>query len=134
MRALHAALLAIAISSTFGCASGAPRASTGSNSNVITAEEIAAGSGSTAYEVIQRLRPRYLRTRGAVQGSPSGSTNNIEPVDVVVYVNDNRVGNSEQLRQISVSQIREIRYYSASEATTKWGTGHIAGAIQVVSR
>jgi hypothetical protein len=57
-----------------------------------------------------------------------------EAVDLVVYLNDNRLGGTDQLRQLAISEISEIRYYSASEATTKWGTGHSAGAIQIVSR
>ena len=142
MRALHAAVIATALCSALGCASrGGSGASTGSsaaqlrgNSNVITSEEITAGAGSTAYEVIQRLRPNYLRTRGAVRGAPTANGNNsLEPIDIVVYVNESRVGGSDQLRQISVHDIREIRYFSANEATTKWGTGHSAGAIQVLS-
>jgi hypothetical protein len=102
--------------------------------NVITTEEIADSPNTNAYELIQRLRPAFLRTRGAVRGAPSNGVNSIQPVDVVVYLNDTRLGTSDQLRQIATSDIREIRYYSASDATTKWGTGNIAGAIQVVTR
>jgi hypothetical protein len=117
-----------------GCASTS--AATGQkNQNVITSEEIAGqSSAATAYDVIQRLRPNFLRTRGAVHGSPSGTTNNLEQVDLVVYLNETRLGGTDELRQIPTTEIREIRYYSASDATTKWGTGHSAGAIQVFSR
>ena len=124
------ALLATAV----GCASsGVPKA--GKNQNVITAEEIAQTSGMTAYDLIQHLRPNYLRTRGAVHGSPSADgTNHLEAIDVVVYLNETKFGGTDQLRQIAFSDIREIHSYSASEATTKWGTGHSAGAIQVLTR
>jgi hypothetical protein len=109
-----------------GCASTS--AATGQrNQNLITSEEIAAqSSAATAYDVIQRLRPNFLRTRGAVHGSPSGTTNNLEQVDLVVYLNETRLGGTDQLRQIPTTEIREVRYYSASDATTKWGTGHSA--------
>jgi hypothetical protein len=124
------ALLALAV----GCASSGASAGK-QNPNVITTEEIGQSTASTAYELIQRLRPNYLRTRGAVHGSPTASgENRLETVDLVVYLNENRLGGTDQLRQMPISEIREIRYYSASEATTKWGTGHSAGAIQVVSR
>jgi hypothetical protein len=126
-------LVTAIIAVSMGCAS-APAASSRDNGNVITSEEIAKTSGSNAYEIIQRLRPNYLRTRGAVHGAPSGGVNRLETVDLVVYLNDSRFGGSDQLRQISVNEIREIRYYNAAEATTKWGTGHSAGAIQVISR
>jgi hypothetical protein len=129
-RLIATAMLSLAV----GCASagGAPVAR--QNQIVISSEEITAISAPTAYVVIQKLRPNFLRTRGAVHGAPVGGTNNIEAVDLVVYLNENRLGGSEQLRQISTTDIREIRYFSASEATTKWGTGHSAGAIQIISR
>jgi len=124
------ALLAMAV----GCASSGV-AKSGKNQNVITAEEVAQTSATNAYELIQHLRPNYLRTRGAVHGSPSADgTNHLEAVDIVVYLNETKFGGTEQLRQITLSDIREIRYYSASEATTKWGTGNSAGAIQVLTR
>ena len=103
------------------------------NQNVISTDEITQSAASNAYDLIQRLRPNYLRTRGAVHGTPD-KANKLEPVDVVVYLNENRLGTTEQLRQISTMDIREIRYFNSSEATTKWGTGHSAGAIQVVTR
>ena len=129
-RLLATAMLSLAI----GCASSGGSSAAMQNQNVISSEEITASSATTAYEVIQKLRPNFLRTRGAVHGAPVGGANNIETVDLVVYFNENRLGGSEQLRQISTTEIREIRYFSASEATTKWGTGHSAGAIQIVSR
>lgn len=116
-----------------GCASSG--AAPTRNQNVITTEEIAKSSATNAYDLIQRLRPNFLRTRGAVHGAPgSNGSTNIESVDLVVYLNENRLGGSDQLRQISTTDIREVRYFSASDATTKWGTGHTAGAIQIVSR
>jgi hypothetical protein len=128
-RVLVAATMALtACASSGGGASAAKQ-----NPNVISMEEIVESSASNAYEVIQRLRPNFLRTRGAVHGTP-GATNAIEMVDLVVYLNENRLGGSDQLRQIATGDIKEIRYFNSSEATTKWGTGHSAGAIQVVSR
>jgi len=127
-------VLVAAIVALTACASGGGVATAAKqNPNVISMEEIIESSASNAYEVIQRLRPNFLRTRGAVHGTP-GATNAVEMVDLVVYLNENRLGGSDQLRQISTTDIKEIRYFNSSEATTKWGTGHSAGAIQIVSR
>jgi hypothetical protein len=128
-RALVAAMVAL----TACASSGGGASSARQNPNVISMEEIVESSASNAYEVIQRLRPNFLRTRGAVHGTP-GATNAVEMVDLVVYLNENRLGGSDQLRQIATTDIKEIRYFNSSEATTKWGTGHSAGAIQIVSR
>lgn len=127
-------LTLLAATALMACATARPAPGTRSDPNVITAEEIAQGPSSNVYELIQRVRPNFLRTRGAVHGSPSNGVNRIEPVDLVVYLNENRLGGSDQLRQIPTSDVREIRYYSASDATTKWGTGHSAGAVQVITR
>jgi hypothetical protein len=133
-RILATAMLALAIGCASGGASGGTAPGPRQNSNLISTEEITDAAAANAYDLIQRLRPNFLRTRGAVHGTPNGTTNKIEYVDLVVYLNENRLGGTDQLRQISTSDIREIRYFSASEATTKWGTGHSAGAIQIVSR
>jgi hypothetical protein len=111
-----------------------PAAATRSSNNVITRKEIEGTSGSNAYEIIQRLRPTFLSKRGAMRSAPTNGTNAVEAVDLVVYLNNNRLGGSDQLKNISPSDIGEIRYYSASDATTKWGLGHTAGAVQVISR
>jgi len=128
------ASLFLAVGCASGGASGGASAPARQSTNVISGEEITTSGATNAYDVIQKLRPSFLRTRGAVHGAPVGTANNIEAVDLVVYLNENRLGGSEQLRQLSTADISEIRYFSASEATTKWGTGHSAGAIQVVSR
>lgn len=125
-------LLLVTIACASGGSSGVQQAAK-TNPNLITTEEVRGSSATNAYELIQRLRPSFLRTRGAMRGASNGTTTTFEPVDVVVYLNDSRLGNSEQLRQIPLSDIHEIRYFSASDATTKWGTGHSAGAIQVIT-
>lgn len=134
MQSLRPLLTGAVLCLAIACASGGTSAAVRQNTSVISTEEITSSGATNAYEVIQKLRPNFLRTRGAVHGAPVGGTNNLEAVDLVVYLNENRIGGSDQLRQISTTEISEIRYFSASEATTKWGTGHSAGAIQIVSR
>jgi hypothetical protein len=35
---------------------------------------------------------------------------------------------------MSANDIESTRYFSASDATTKWGTGYTGGAIEVTTR
>jgi hypothetical protein len=93
--------------------------------DVLTAEEISRASGMTAYDVVQQLRPQFLRIRTgrSVQGSGQ-----IEPV---IYVDNIRSGGLAALRDIRAESVEEIRYIGASDATTRFGTGHMAGAILV---
>lgn len=92
----------------------------------ITAEEIATlPEVGDAYEAIQRLRPRFLQTRG---------TNRIlssDPPQPVVYLDEVKRGQLDFLRTVPVRTIGEIRYLRGLDATTRWGTGHEAGAIMI---
>lgn len=119
---LGSAVLLLAI--TVACAtSGGSRAATGGR-DVITREEILAANVSTAEEVVRRLRPEFLRSRGQSSADPNANR-------PVVYVDGVRAGGPEALRNIAANDVREIRYISAADATTRYGTGHVGGVIEV---
>ena len=89
--------------------------------NRISREEIMerGDNASTAMEVVRRLRPAWLLARGA---------------DPVVYVdNVRRPGGVDALFSVPVGQIRLLEFIGAADATTRWGTGHTGGVIQVVT-
>lgn len=94
-----------------------------SSTYLITEEQVAGVQVSTALEVVQRLRPGWLRGRG-VDGITRSTT-------VQVYVDGVRYGGPGSLASVSTSGIQSIRYYDANEATQRWGTGHARGAIEV---
>jgi hypothetical protein len=100
--------------------------------NLITSDEITqSGAGmETAFDIVQRLRPTMLRSRATT----FGSNNQGQQVPVVVYSDDVRLGTVENLRTIPATQVREIRYISATDATQRWGTNHSSGAIQVITK
>ena len=76
-------------------------------------------NASTAIEVVRRLRPAWLLSRGA---------------DPVVYVdNVRRPGGVDALFNVPVGQIRLLEFIGAADATTRWGTGHTGGVIQVLT-
>lgn len=52
----------------------------------------------------------------------------------MVRLNDQDMGDFGALRQIQTSSIREIRYYSATEATAKFGGIHGRPVIHVTMR
>ena len=97
--------------------------------NVITAEELAGRPTLNARQAIEQLRPQFLRTRGTT------TLGNAAAGDVIwVYVDGTRMGDLSVLNNITVPEIREIRYLSPSEATNRWGTGHVQGAILITRR
>jgi hypothetical protein len=111
------------------------------NPRMITAAEIVRAGGSDAFEVVQSLRPQWLRVRGQttlrtseVRGLRDETFDAMVQTPVVVYVEGHRVGGSEALRGIAVAQIREIRHVDSREAVQRWGSDHGNGAIVVLLR
>jgi hypothetical protein len=43
-------------------------------------------------------------------------------------------GELDALRQLSIGNIETMRYLSAADATTKYGTGYPGGVIEVTTR
>lgn len=82
-----------------------------------------AGVGST-YDIVQRLRPAWLRTR-------SSGTTRSAPQYAIVYLDGTRIGGLEALRRVNSTDVQTIRYLSGPDATTRYGTGHEGGAILI---
>ena len=135
MRVLRAAVSVVAVVALAACASGGTSAGAGKtrySQNVITADELATVDVTDAYQAIQRLRPQFLsNSRGPTQmGTRSGTTD----AGIQVYMNDQRLGDVSSLSQIPKNDIKEIRFLSASEASSRFGTGNTAGAIVVTRK
>jgi len=120
------AAFAIVLATAPGCASsGVSRAGGPKHSAyMISDEEISSAQGVvTVYDAIQRLRPQWLTNSRA---------RNIGTNDqLIVYLDTNRYGTIESLRQMPIGGITDIRYLSAAEATNRFGTGHAGGAIVI---
>lgn len=122
-------LIAAAIALMMGaCAPAAGTTESGvrsrSSSDVITAEEVQATNRNTVYEVVQRLHPEWLRSRGSATMDPEGT-------GIVVLLNGSRMGGIPALRQIPASGVSSIEYVDGPTATQRWGTGFGHGAIVV---
>ena len=107
-----------------GCASSGAggEGRTRRDPNLITAEELTEYANLTCYEVVQRIRPRWLQTRGSEQNP-------------VVYQDGSRIGFAEEvLPGMSSNSVASLKYLNASNATTRYGTGHGAGAIEITTR
>ena len=119
-----------------GATGGAP--SPRRRSDVIADAEIRALEGRvlSVLEVITFARPAMLRSRaGTTSASSDGSSApNAGIVSVLVYLDGQRLGEVRVLDTIDPATVSEIRYLNASDATTRFGTGHPAGAIMLTSR
>jgi hypothetical protein len=108
----------------------------------ISAEEIArSGVNGSVYDVVYSLRRNWLNVRG-VQSISEGphvvSTDAGEKVvsgepQLVIYLDNMRMGAISQLRSLSTVGVSEIRYYDPSQANLRWGAGHSHGAIEVLT-
>jgi hypothetical protein len=96
--------------------------------NLITLEEIQDLPSVSAYEAIQRLRPAWLQSRGPMSG---GAASRSYPS---VYMDGISMGGMDILRDLRVEHVHEMRFIQARDATTRFGTGHLAGVIEVISR
>ncbi len=111
-----------------GCASaGGSGGTSGRDYDVITLEELEEDPSLDLLTLIQRNRPRWMRPRGSA--SFSGE------VAPAVFVDDVRQSAGvDVLRGMRVVNVRELRFLNARDATTRYGTDMISGAILITRR
>jgi hypothetical protein len=102
-----------------GTGTSTPRA----DRSLITREQILQNGFTNAFEAVESLRSNWLLTRGP------DSINN--PSEVLVYLDNTRLGGVQTLRTISTNSIQWIRYYDGLTATARWGLDHGQGVIFV---
>lgn len=119
-----------------GGAPGPTRSRTGGANLILESEIMQLGAqAENAYDIIERLRPTMLRSRASTFGDVrADGTQGGQSIGVVAFVDNVRVGDPTQLRTVPSLQVREIRYVSATDATQRWGTGFMSGAIVVLTK
>lgn len=118
-----AALLAIGACAGVKSHRVAPR-----DRNMITADEIDRANASNAYEIVERLRPAFLRTRGAE------SLQNPTPPTPIIYLDGMRYGTLQTLASVPAIGIISIQYLNAIDATQRFGFGNEGGAILITTK
>jgi hypothetical protein len=119
-------ILVLSACASAGAGDGPPAASAGSQAT-ITREEIAASGLTNMEEVITRLRPQYLRSRG--QSSLRGP-----PDQAAVYMDFTHLGGPTSLRGIIASAVLRVEYISGPDTSYRFGMNHPAGVIHVITR
>ena len=110
------------------CASSSESGGASRSRNLITVEELMEVPHSSVYEAVRALRPRWLQARaGASMRSPRRETPR-------VYMDGQLFGGVDQLWTLLPGEVGELQFLSASDATTRFGTNHFAGAIVVTTR
>lgn len=96
--------------------------------NVITHQELAGMYERTAYDAIQALRPTMLRYRGPT------SILLDTPTQPEVFVDGMYYGRMSTLQQIQATDCWQIQYLNVGQATIKYGQGHPAGVIDIITK
>jgi type IV pilus biogenesis protein CpaD/CtpE len=121
------ALMASALAA--GCASTGTSES-GTNRDILTREEILGAEATNLYDVIRRLRPRWLQVRSTRSFSME--------TEIAVLQNDMYLGTSEQLKEMAPELAFEIRYLEGARAATAipglMSGRHIEGAIVISTK
>jgi len=117
-------LLSIMVCST-GCAGASKGARSRVDFSVLTQEQLDERNYQNVLEAVQTLRASWLNERGP----DSFAT----PSRIWVYMDDMRMGGVQSLAQISTRNVSSVRKVNGIDATARWGIGHSAGVIVVLT-
>lgn len=97
------------------------------NRKVLRPEEWANTGVTTAWDIVNLLRPEWLRGRGVhIIGESADET-------IVVMLDGVRLGGISTLREVNVNMIRAIEFIDPGPATVRWGAGHSHGVILITA-
>jgi len=126
-RAAGATAMLLLFGALGACASGGSgRTPSRSSRSPITREEIGDRGSLDLYTLVEQLRPNWLRTRGVTSMSAAGGVR-------VAVDGTLQSGGVEVLRSFRGAQVREVRYLSGQDATTRYGLDVGAGVIVVTT-
>lgn len=93
---------------------------------IIRFDELHAAPYGSAYEAVEKLRPRWVRSRSQRLVA--------RPSEIAVYVDRVHFGTLQSLQSIPTEGIEAIEWMDAETATQRWGKDHASPAIAVRSR
>jgi hypothetical protein len=98
---------------------------------VLTAEEITNTKAEevTAYEAVSRLRPNWLAAHGVTSFTKPSTAY------AMVYMDDQKYGDLNMLKNFKAFQVAEMRYYDVTQAGARFGVAAgNGGVIEVRSK
>jgi hypothetical protein len=129
MRPVYLFALALAVGcATPGTSGSSDPSAPRQDPNVISQQELSSVPASNLYDLVEKLRPNFLRARGQTSISLSGSEY------PTVYLDGRSYGDLASLRSIIPNQVRQVRYYSSADAAARFGMQNSSGVIDVTSR
>lgn len=127
MRATRGLLVTLTLMIAAGCNPGTMDGETAfrarTRTNLITFGEIRErGPFSSVYDLVEELRPRWLRSQGPdTFMGPQGR--------VQAHMDGNPLGGVETLRRLSAHGVTSVQWVSPIDAAARFGIGNSHGAI-----
>jgi hypothetical protein len=120
-------VMLVALTMALGsCASSGTTPRSSRSVKVITSEELETVEELNGYEAVQRLRPNWLRMRGRVSMEMQQG--------VQLYIDGVHRGYVAELVSIRANAIERMEFLSSTQATSRYGTNHVDGAVLVRMR
>jgi hypothetical protein len=92
----------------------------------LQADELASlGPNASMYEVVERLRHRWLEPRSVDPTLPQATD------QIVVYSGNSPLGGVDELRYVLARDVRSARFIGGREASALYGPGHASGVILI---
>lgn len=91
--------------------------------DTITREQIVEHRFTTAYDAVAALRSNWL--------TPRGTDSFQTPSEVLVYLDDVKLGGVDSMRGVNTLSVSFIKHYDGLSATQRWGVGHASGVILI---
>ena len=110
---------------SIGCAGSSKSPRSRVDLSVLTGEQLDERNYQNVLEAVQTLRANWLNERGP----DSFAT----PSRIWVYLDNTRMGGVQSLAQISTRYVSSVRKVNGIDATARWGIGHSAGVISVLT-
>lgn len=124
------ALLVVVVPLCFGCVKRAGGGGPNTDLELITREQIRELDVRTAYDAVERLRPRWLTVRG-------GPRSFRLETEIVVFQDEMYLGGTDALRNIGIDGIYTIRHLDGATASATlpgMQSRHVDGAIVISMR
>jgi hypothetical protein len=109
---------------------------------IISQEEVQAATVASVYDLVESLRPAWLRQRGTksfsegdkVSGGMEGTFVTPGLPTIMVYQDNSRLGGVESLRTLPLADVGTVQFLNPAQATYRFGTGHAHGVILITTR
>ena len=129
-------MLLLAVSLAAACASGGSERTDGqvTSRNILTRDQIESTRSVNAFDAVQKLRSNWMRLRGSTQMPATAGGTQFSENQVLVYLDNQRLGTIDALRQIEIAAVQYIQFFPPAEASARWGFNHGGGVIYVSTR